>query len=511
MDDVTAHGAARFGWRDLVRVWSSASDGRRLRRPTDVLLLVGALLLLALLHLAAPGPTTLDTAVARLLDALPAGMSLVWGLSYTALSLWALVVLLLPLAFRGRRRLFADLLLASLVALVGAVAISSASGTEVSVVLEGFLTIPESPVYLAIRLAVASSIIVTASPHLSRPLRYWGRAIIGLGAVAAVALGAAWPIGAVAAVVLGLGAAAATHLLLGSPQGLLTADQVEIALSDLGVDVDDAVDLPDEIPGEVLWTARRADGPDVRVKVYGRDAWDTQAVGSAWAALTRRGEMPGLGRSRHARVEHEALALLLAQRAQVGVLPLVAAGRSGQGDALIATEQARATLPDIAVEDVDDLLIDGYWESAVSLHEAGMSHGRIDGRHLVQRADGAPAFADFADAELNADEGDQQVDRARLLASTALVVGPDRALASAVRVIGTDGLVELMPYLQPAAMGRTTRQQIRDEDWTLKDLKKAAVASLGVEAPPLQQLHRVTLKSIAIIAIIAVKIGRAHV
>ncbi len=339
-DEAPARGAARFGWRDLVRVWSSASDGRRLRRPTDVLLLIGSVLLLAVLYVAAPGPTDLDTAISKLIGALPDAINVLLGLCYTALSLWALIVLLLPLGFRGRRRLFWDLVLAAVVALLAAVGVGMASGTDANVSLEGFVTAPTEPVYLAVRLAVATAIIVTASPHLSRPLRYWGRIIIVLGAIATIASGAAWPIGAVAAVVVGLGSAAVAHLLLGSPQGLLTADQVEIALADLGVDVDDARDLPDEIPGEVLWTAQRADGPDLRVKVYGRDAWDTQAVGSAWAALTRRGEMPGLGRSRQSRVEHEALALLLAQRAGVAVLPLVAAGQSGQGDALIATEQA---------------------------------------------------------------------------------------------------------------------------------------------------------------------------
>ena len=76
----------------------------------------------------------------------------------------------------------------------------------------------------------------------------------------------------------------------------------------LCVDVDGVTDTGDEIPGEVLWLAQRSSEPDLLVKVYGRDAWDTQAIGSLWAALTRRGEMPHLGRSRQSRVEHEALA-----------------------------------------------------------------------------------------------------------------------------------------------------------------------------------------------------------
>ncbi len=57
-------GAARFGWRDLVRVWSSAPGSQRMRRPTDVLLLITSVLLLAALALIAPGPTNVDTALA---------------------------------------------------------------------------------------------------------------------------------------------------------------------------------------------------------------------------------------------------------------------------------------------------------------------------------------------------------------------------------------------------------------------------------------------------------------
>ena len=39
-------GRARFGARDLVRVWSSAPGAQRMRRPTDVLLVTASVLLL---------------------------------------------------------------------------------------------------------------------------------------------------------------------------------------------------------------------------------------------------------------------------------------------------------------------------------------------------------------------------------------------------------------------------------------------------------------------------------
>jgi uncharacterized membrane protein YbhN (UPF0104 family) len=475
-----------------------------MRRPTDVLLLITSVLLLAALALIAPGPTNVDTALASVLDALPSVVDLLWGLSYTVLTIWALVLLVLPLAFRQRRRLSLDLLLAASVAVVGAIIAGGAAGTANGVTLDALIGVPDSPVYVATRVAVATAIIVTVSPHLSRPLRYWGRVVVLLGAIAAVSFGAAWPIGALAGILIGIGAGALTHLLLGSPQGLLTAEQVDIGLADLGIEADSVVAAEDQLPGEALWRAHVPGGTDLRVKVYGRDSWDSQFVGSIWGSLTRRGEMPSLGGGRESRVEHEALVTLMAQRAGVSVTPLVKAGRSDQGDAIIATEAARMTLRAMETDSVTDDTLDQAWRALTILHGAGMAHGRIDSRHVVIRHDGSAALADFADGELNASLGDQLVDGSRLLVTLALKVGHDRALASAQRVMGDEGVVDMLPYLQPAALGRLTRQELQEVEWTLKDLRSAAVTILGVPAPPLQQIRRVTLKSVVIVAIVAI-------
>ena len=500
----SAPASPRSGWRDLVRVWSSAADAGRKRRPTDLLLLLGAIIVLAGLTLVAPGPTNLDTALAAALDALPSAVDLLWGVGYTALTLWALIVLVLPLAFRRRRGLSGILLLSGLIAVAGSLAVGVLAGTSAQDSLSALFGVPDSPVYVPTRVAVATAILVTASPHLSRPLRYWGRILITLGVVSAVALSTAWPIGAIAGLVMGLGAAAVTHLIFGSPQGLLTADQIEIALGDLGIEADEALPIPDEVSGEALWSVTCDDGRSLLVKVYGRDARDSQAVSSVWTALVRRGEMPHLGHSREYRAEHEALALVLAQRAGASVLELVTVGRTQQGDVVLATQSPRTTLAEMSGDEITDEVLDSWWGSVGRLHAAGLAHGRIDSRHLVLAPDGTPALADFADAVLNADERDRELDAVRLLVATSVAAGPDRALDSAVRVIGVDGLVQLMPYLQPAALGRHTKQGLDQAEWSLTDLKKAAIERLGIEPPPLLQMNRVTVKSVALVLVIAI-------
>src|SRR4029450_6360783 len=131
-------------------------------------------------------------------------------------------------------------------------------------------------VYPAMRLAFAAAVVVAASPHLSRPLRFVGRLGITIGGLASIALGIALPIGVVAGLAAGFAAAAAVHLLLGSPGGRLSPDQVGGALAELGVDATDLRYAQLDPGGVSLVLASGADGGSLLVKIYGRDAWDGQ-------------------------------------------------------------------------------------------------------------------------------------------------------------------------------------------------------------------------------------------
>src|SRR6185436_18996946 len=169
-------------------------------------------------------------------------------------------------------------------------------------------------VYVASRVAVLTAIIVTASPHLARPWRYASRVVIVLGALAAIGLNATNLLGASAGIAVGIAAAAITHLVLGFPQGRLTDAQVQVALADLGVPTTRVAASPDPTAVNLLVAGTEQD-TDLRVTLYGRDAWDSQLVGSLWTALTRRGERAQLWGTRRSRVEHEALFTLLASEA----------------------------------------------------------------------------------------------------------------------------------------------------------------------------------------------------
>jgi uncharacterized membrane protein YbhN (UPF0104 family) len=330
-----------------------------------------------------------------------------------------------------------------------------------------------------------------------------GRVLIVVVATCSVAIGVAYPIGAVAALLLGVAAAAVMHLLVGSPAGRPSASRIADALDDLGLPDAIVTDLALPVAGQSLYAATAPGRPDLLVTVLGRDEWDTQVLASVWTAATRRGERVSLTATRLARVEHSAMMTLLAERAGVNVLPVVVAGRSAEGDAVLVTHAPGGpALADMLPAEVTDDVLDQAWAQATSLHAAGISHGRLDGSRIVLDSNGDLAFTDFSDAEVSDYPRDLMFDRARLLTATALATDGTRAVASAQRVLGNDGLVELLPYLQPAVLDHDTRARISSGEWNLTSLRETALKASGVEAPPLEQLSRVSGKALIRTALI---------
>lgn len=485
-----------------IRVWSSAPGAQCFRRPTDILLLAGALTTLAVLNIWAPGPTSLDEALTAVTASVSEVLGWMWEISYALLAGWTVVLIALAGFSRGRRRMLLDFLIAAAIAFGAGLVVFRIANGEWPHSIGEFATGDPHPIYTISFLTIATAVLVTASPHLTRPLRLIGRIAILFGVVAAVGLTIALPIGAVASLAVGVAAAAATHLIMGTPAGRSTPDQVADALGELGLDIETVREAAVQEPGVSVMLARARDGRDLFVKVYGRDAWDGQVVGSLWTSVTRRGEKPVLLRSRISRVDHEAVVTLIAQRAGVSVVPIVTGGKADGGDALLVTEARGTSLADL--EGVDDAFVTSAWRALVDLHSLGIAHGDISAASVVQSRDGSASLCDFDEAEISADPSTLLADRARLLVATALATDRDRAVAAAVAAIGKDGLADVLPYLQPAVIDSDTGRAVRDEEWTLAELRASAVTACGVEPPPLQKLRRVTLRSIIILVVIAI-------
>ena len=163
-----------------------------------------------------------------------------WEIAYDLLFVWAAALIVIPILARKRTRMLVGELLAAGLTFLFGVAVSALAGVSGADGLRGIAASAPPARYPAMRLAVVAAVVVSASPHASRPLRRMGRAVLVGGALASFALGVAVPSGVVAGFVVGVGAAALTHLLLGSPGGRLSLDQVRVSLGDLGVEATDS-------------------------------------------------------------------------------------------------------------------------------------------------------------------------------------------------------------------------------------------------------------------------------
>src|SRR5437763_8413858 len=300
---------ARLGSRTRagIRVFSSGTDAPRARRPTDVVLLVLAAAGIVLCVAFAPGPTSVDRTLARLVSEVPGLFGWFWEISYDLLFIWAVVLMAGPAVARGRRGLLADELLAIGLSFGIGLLAGRAAGSSWSAMVHVLIRSHPPAVFPAMRLAVATAVVVTASPHLTRPLRYIGRWVIGVGAVATIALGTATPLGVLGASAVGVAAGAVVHLLRGSPGGRPTLEQVADALRAIDVEAVDLRHASLEPRGAALVTGSTPDGHALLVKIYGRDAWEGQFFGSLWLRAWHRDDDQRVGFGRIQHVEHEAL------------------------------------------------------------------------------------------------------------------------------------------------------------------------------------------------------------
>jgi uncharacterized membrane protein YbhN (UPF0104 family) len=223
--------------------------------------------------------------------------------------------------------------------------------------------------------------------------------------------------------------------------------------------------------------------------------------------------------SRLHQVEHEALMLLMAAAEGLVVPGVVAAGLSDDEDyAILVTRPAGGTtIGDLQPAALTPELLVEVWRAVARFHAAGFVHGHLTADALMVTGDGGIGFRELHHGARSEDPARMAADRAELLADLAVLVGPGAAARSARQGLGTEALVAVLPVLQPGALSVPTRRRVHRDRHLLDELRTAAAAEAGTEAPELAKLYRITwpdvgmmVMSIVGIYLIATQIGSAE-
>jgi glycosyltransferase 2 family protein len=482
--------------------YSSPSSGPTSRRATDVLVLVAALAGLGLLIVAYP-PGPFERTFATFLESFPGWLDPVWRFLFDLLALWAIaLVVLVGVSRRGQVVLLAvSAFAAAAVLAIVSTRLALGHWPDIGLSLAGGSS---SPVFPIVRVAEAGAVVLTVGAQLVRRLERVGHWLIGLGLLGGLVLHPTVPSGTLASILVAVAAAAAVRLAFGTSLGRPGVAEVAAALRELGVRATGLEAAQRQVAGVHELEAVDDGGQPLVVKVYGRNAYDNQLLATFWRKLWYQDGGPAPGLSRVQAVEHEALVTLLAIDAGVPTRKLVKAGATVGGDALLVLRGVVRPLS--GLPDPDRVALGRYWHALANLRGDGIAHREIS-PSTVALVDGDPGLIDFGGATVTPTPDQLESDCAQLLASTAAVVGSERAIEAAVDALGVEGVATLLPYLQPPTFSGPLRSALKANGIDTDELRSATAAAVGAPEPELAKLRRVTWGSIIQIALLLLAVG----
>lgn len=149
------------------------------------------------------------------------------------------------------------------------------------------------------------------------------------------------------------------------------------------------------------------------------------------------------------------------------------------------------SLDSIEVDELTDDILTGIWEQVAILRDHGIAHRDLRLANVFLDDEKVPWIIDFGFSELAASDLLLNNDIAELTTSSALLVGPERAVRCAVDVLGTDAVSAAAPRVQPQALSGATRTELKERgDHIDRSVRDEIEGTTGRAAAPLDHIQR---------------------
>ncbi|MGC9499606.1 lysylphosphatidylglycerol synthase domain-containing protein [Streptomyces sp. WG7] len=293
--------------------------------------------------------------------------------------------------------------------------------------------------------------------------------VLLLDAFSMLVTGYTTPFSIILTVLIGWSVAYGTLYAVGSPNVRPTGRTLMAGLRHVGFRPVTAA--REEAPSDTAETGDRGrryfvtleDGRPLDVTVVDREQQAQGFFYRAWRNLTLRGfatrsSLPSLRQA----LEQEALLAYAAIAAGANAPKLIATSELGPDAVMLVYEHTGGrTLDSLSDEEITDDLLRGTWEQVRALQSRRIAHRRLVGDAILVDRSGTVILTDLRIGEIAAGDLLLRMDVSQLLVTLGLRVGAERAVASAVGVLGPDTVADCLPMLQPIALSRSTRATLR--------------------------------------------------
>ncbi|MGC9379571.1 lysylphosphatidylglycerol synthase transmembrane domain-containing protein [Streptomyces sp. MH13] len=293
--------------------------------------------------------------------------------------------------------------------------------------------------------------------------------VLLLDAFSMLVTGYTTPFSIILTVLIGWSVAYGTLYAVGSPNVRPTGRTLMAGLRHVGFRPVTAA--REEAPSDTAETGDRGrryfvtleDGRPLDVTVVDREQQAQGFFYRAWRNLTLRGfatrsSLPSLRQA----LEQEALLAYAAIAAGANAPKLIATSELGPDAVMLVYEHTGGrTLDSLSDEEITDDLLRGTWEQVRALQSRRIAHRRLVGDAILVDHSGTVILTDLRIGEIAAGDLLLRMDISQLLVTLGLRVGAERAVASAVDVLGPDTVADCLPMLQPIALSRSTRATLR--------------------------------------------------
>jgi len=146
---------------------------------------------------------------------------------------------------------------------------------------------------------------------------------------------------------------------------------------------------------------------------------------------------------------------------------------------------------------VSDADLAAFWQLLILLQRAQIAHRGLSMDNLLLDKRGGAGLSATGTGDIAAADLSLRIDVAQLLTTLALVVGPERAVASGVSSLGTQAMVKALPLVQRVAMGTSTRAALRAHKGLLRQIRELVLELAPEGAPPEPiELRRLTPRTL---------------